>query len=107
MTDDVVIPPGTVYCFAGSSQPHARRKRTLIADNVVATARLARKLAERNVVLASSIEVYGAAPAPLAESTLSGVSRCRGRPSTAGQMRPWRLPLSRATTGGFASGART
>ena len=64
-----VHPDGEVTIALGSSDPRPRWPWTLPVDNAVATARILPLLADRAVVLLSSVEVYGSAPAPLREST--------------------------------------
>ena len=69
LVEDVEIPAGRVHLVAGASMPRPRRPWTLVLDNAMATARLAPSLAGRDVVVLSSIEVYGTAPAPLREGS--------------------------------------
>ncbi|QLQ38339.1 aminotransferase class I/II-fold pyridoxal phosphate-dependent enzyme [Micromonospora robiginosa] len=70
LTDDPPeLPPGIVVVLLGASEPRPRRPWTLPLDNAVSTARLLPRLAGRQVVLTSSVEVYGAADGPLAEDT--------------------------------------
>jgi dTDP-4-amino-4,6-dideoxygalactose transaminase/nucleoside-diphosphate-sugar epimerase len=69
--DAVELPPGRVAVLIGSSEPAPARPWTLGLDHVFATARLAPALRDRAVVVASSVEVYGRAGAPLRESTAS------------------------------------
>jgi dTDP-4-amino-4,6-dideoxygalactose transaminase/nucleoside-diphosphate-sugar epimerase len=71
LVDDVEIPAGRVHLVAGASMPRPRRPWTLVLDNALAAARLAPSLVGRDVVVLSSIEVYGAAPAPLREGSAS------------------------------------
>jgi perosamine synthetase len=63
------LPDGEVTITLGSSAPRPRWPWTLAVDNAVATARLLPLLTGRTIVLLSSVEVYGSAPAPLLEST--------------------------------------
>lgn len=63
------LPDGDVTITLGSSDPRPRWPWTLAVDNAVATARLLPLLADRTVVLLSSVEVYGSAAAPLRENT--------------------------------------
>src|SRR6185437_555346 len=67
LTDDLLLPPGRVILAQGSSMPRPLRPWTLAMDNAMSTARLRRQLAGREVTLLSSLEVYGAAAAPLTE----------------------------------------
>lgn len=69
LTEVPELPPGRLVLVAGCSTPRPRRPWTLMLENAVATARLAPLLARREVVLLSSIEVYGSAPAPLREDS--------------------------------------
>lgn len=69
LTEDVVLPAGRVLFAAGRSLPRPVRPWTLALDNVLATARLLPQLADREVTLLSSVEVYGSAPGPLHEDT--------------------------------------
>lgn len=70
LTDDLPgLPPGLVVLLLGGSHPRPRRPWTLPLEHAVATARLLPALAGRRVLLASSVEVYGAATGPLAEDT--------------------------------------
>jgi dTDP-4-amino-4,6-dideoxygalactose transaminase/nucleoside-diphosphate-sugar epimerase len=69
LTDDPDLPDGRVVLMLGSGDPRPRWPWTLALDGPVAAARLAPALAGRAVTLLSSVEVYGAAPAPLAEDT--------------------------------------
>lgn len=69
LAEDVDLPLGRVHLVAGSSTPRPRRPWTLVLDNALAVARLAPSLAGREVVVLSSIEVYGTAPAPLREES--------------------------------------
>jgi dTDP-4-amino-4,6-dideoxygalactose transaminase/nucleoside-diphosphate-sugar epimerase len=69
LVDDATLPEGRVVLALGSSNPRALRPWTLALDNAITTARLARGLRGREVTLISSIEIYGAAPAPLREDT--------------------------------------
>ncbi|MFI2710376.1 aminotransferase class I/II-fold pyridoxal phosphate-dependent enzyme [Micromonospora sp. NPDC018662] len=67
--DPPELPPGTVVVLLGASEPRPRRPWTLPLDNAISTARLLPRLAGRQVVLTSSVEVYGAAAGPLTEET--------------------------------------
>jgi dTDP-4-amino-4,6-dideoxygalactose transaminase/nucleoside-diphosphate-sugar epimerase len=69
LTDTPVLPDGRVVLLAGNSDPRSAHPWRLVLDNVLATARLLPALADRYVTLVSSAEVYGCAPAPLAEHT--------------------------------------
>ncbi len=69
LEEDAVLPPGRIVLAAGASLPRPRRPWTLALDNALSTARLAPSLGGRTVVLLSSAEVYGWAPAPLREDT--------------------------------------
>jgi dTDP-4-amino-4,6-dideoxygalactose transaminase/nucleoside-diphosphate-sugar epimerase len=61
------LPDGEVAILLGSSEPRPRWHWTLPVSNAVATARILPALAGRTVLLLSSVEVYGSAPAPLRE----------------------------------------
>ena len=63
------LPDGEVAIMLGASDPRPRWPWTLPVSNAVATARILPLLADRPVVLMSSVEVYGSAAAPLREST--------------------------------------
>lgn len=67
--DPPELPPGLVVVLLGASEPRPRRPWTLPLDNAISTARLLPRLAGRQVVLTSSVEVYGAAAGPLTEET--------------------------------------
>ena len=68
LTDQVPpLPEGEVAILLGSSEPRPRWHWTLPVSNTVATARILPALAGRTVLLLSSVEVYGNAPAPLRE----------------------------------------
>ena len=69
LTDPVVLPEGRVVLTFGAAEPRPAWPWTLALDNAVTTARLMPSLAGRRVVLVSSVEVYGAAAAPLVETT--------------------------------------
>ena len=69
LTDTPKLPDGRVVLLAGNSDPRSAHPWRLVLDNVLATARLLPALANRDVTLVSSAEVYGCAPAPLAEHT--------------------------------------
>jgi dTDP-4-amino-4,6-dideoxygalactose transaminase/nucleoside-diphosphate-sugar epimerase len=69
LTDDPDLPDGRLVLMLGSGDPRPRWPWTLALDGPLAAARLAPALAGRDVTLLSSVEVYGAAPAPLAEET--------------------------------------
>lgn len=64
------LPEGEVAILLGSSEPRPRWYWTLPVSNAVATARILPALAGRKVLLLSSVEVYGSAPAPLHEDVL-------------------------------------
>jgi dTDP-4-amino-4,6-dideoxygalactose transaminase/nucleoside-diphosphate-sugar epimerase len=63
------LPAGPIAILLGGSDLRRRHLWTLVLDTVVATARILPALRDRDVTLVSSIEVYGAAPAPLLEDT--------------------------------------
>ena len=63
------LPDGEVTITLGSSDTRPRWPWTLPVDNAIATARILPLLADRTVVLLSSVEVYGSAAPPLREST--------------------------------------
>ncbi|QNE17160.1 NAD-dependent epimerase/dehydratase family protein [Kribbella qitaiheensis] len=67
LTDPPVLPEGRVVLLAGNSDPRSAHPWQLVLDNALATARLLPALANRDVTLISSAEVYGRAPAPLTE----------------------------------------
>ena len=69
LTQDVRMPGGSVVLAAGASDPRPVRPWELVVDNALATARLLPELADKNVCLISSVEVYGRAGGPLTEST--------------------------------------
>ncbi len=69
LTDPIVLPEGRVVLTFGTSEPRPAWPWTLALDNAVTTARLIPTLAGREVVLVSSVEVYGAAASPLVETT--------------------------------------
>lgn len=69
LADELRLPPGRIVLAFGRSTPRPVHPWTLALDNAVTTARLAPLLAERDVTLVSSIEVYGAAAGPLREDT--------------------------------------
>jgi dTDP-4-amino-4,6-dideoxygalactose transaminase/nucleoside-diphosphate-sugar epimerase len=69
LTDDPELPDGHLVLMFGSGDPRPRWAWTLALDGPLATARLAPALAGREVTLLSSVEVYGAATAPLEEDT--------------------------------------
>jgi perosamine synthetase len=84
LTGELTAPPdGEVAIMLGSGDPRPRWPWTLPVSNAVATARIVPLLAGRPVVLLSSVEVYGSAPAPLRESTPPEL------PWTAGQIDEW------------------
>lgn len=68
-SDRVELPPGRVAVLLGASEPAPAWSWRVPLDHAMGTARLAGALAGRDVVVASSIEVYGPAEAPLCEST--------------------------------------
>ncbi|MDQ1659385.1 MAG: hypothetical protein QOD41_4468 [Cryptosporangiaceae bacterium] len=59
LTDPPTLPKGPVVLLAGSSDPRIRHPWMLPLMNAVATARLLPALADRDVVLLSTAEVYG------------------------------------------------
>ncbi len=69
LRDPLDLPPGRVVVAAGASDPRTLHPWTLALDNAVATARLAPSLTGREVVLLSSVEVYGRARGPIDEDT--------------------------------------
>jgi dTDP-4-amino-4,6-dideoxygalactose transaminase/nucleoside-diphosphate-sugar epimerase len=69
LEDELVLPPGRVVLAHGSSLPRPRRPWLLPYLNALTTARLSEQLTGRDVVLLSSVEVYGWAAAPLTEQT--------------------------------------
>jgi perosamine synthetase len=72
LTDDLAeLPPGIVVLLLGTGDPRPRRPWTLPLPlhNAISTARLLPALAGRQVVLTSSVEVYGSADGPLTEDT--------------------------------------
>ena len=77
------LPPGIVVVLLGASHPRPRHPWTLPLDNAVSTARLLPRLAGRQVVLTSSVEVYGAASGPLTEDTTPDL------PWSAGELDSW------------------
>ncbi len=84
LTDELPpLPPGPAAILLGSSHPRPCWPWTLPVSNAVATARILPALAGRPVVLLSSIEVYGSAPAPLREDTAPRL------PWTIGQIDQW------------------
>ncbi|MFC4146752.1 aminotransferase class I/II-fold pyridoxal phosphate-dependent enzyme [Micromonospora mangrovi] len=71
--DPPELPPGLVVVLLGASDPRPRRPWTLPLENAISTARLLPRLTGRQVVLTSSVEVYGAAAGPLTEETPPGL----------------------------------
>ncbi|WP_198675969.1 DegT/DnrJ/EryC1/StrS family aminotransferase [Kribbella monticola] len=69
LTDPPDLPGGRVVLLAGNSDPRSAHPWRLVLDNALTTARLLPALADRDVALVSSAEVYGTAPPPLAEHT--------------------------------------
>ncbi|MBV9057695.1 MAG: DegT/DnrJ/EryC1/StrS family aminotransferase [Pseudonocardiales bacterium] len=69
LIDELDLPPGRVVLMAGCACPRPRRLWTLPFLNAIGTARLAHRLRGRDVVLLSSVEVYGWARGPLRETT--------------------------------------
>ena len=70
LTDDPPpLPPGPVVVLLGTSDPRTPRAWSLPVDNAVATARVLPRLANRDVILVSTVEVYGAAEGLLTEQT--------------------------------------
>ncbi|MCO5974714.1 aminotransferase class I/II-fold pyridoxal phosphate-dependent enzyme [Actinoallomurus soli] len=63
------LPDGTVVVSLGMSDPRPRWPWLLPVGNAVSTARILPALAGHDVVLLSSVEVYGSAEAPLREDT--------------------------------------
>jgi dTDP-4-amino-4,6-dideoxygalactose transaminase/nucleoside-diphosphate-sugar epimerase len=63
------LPPGPVVFLAGDSDPRSVRGWQLVLDNAVTAARVLPLLADRDLTLVSSVEVYGAAPGPQCEET--------------------------------------
>lgn len=61
------LPDGEVAVLLGSGDPRPRWHWLLPVANAVTTARLLPALAGREVLLMSSVEIYGSAPAPLRE----------------------------------------
>ncbi len=69
LKDSITLPAGRIVLTQGSSLPRPIRPWTLALDNAMSTARLAPHLKNRDVVLLSSVEVYGTAAGPLTENT--------------------------------------
>ncbi len=69
LVDDIDLPPGDVVLFVGNGDPRTRWQWHQPLQTVVTTGRLGPSLAGRNVTLCSTLEVYGAAPAPLTEQS--------------------------------------
>ena len=69
LVDDVWLPEGEVVVFVGNGDPRTRWLWHQPLQTVVTTGRLLGALHGRRVTLCSSLEVYGAAPAPLTESS--------------------------------------
>jgi dTDP-4-amino-4,6-dideoxygalactose transaminase/nucleoside-diphosphate-sugar epimerase len=69
LVDRLELPQGRVVLAQGSSNPRALRRWTLAMDNAFSTARIAPQLADRDVTLFSSIEIYGSATERLSETT--------------------------------------
>jgi dTDP-4-amino-4,6-dideoxygalactose transaminase/nucleoside-diphosphate-sugar epimerase len=68
--DAPALPRGTVVILPGSADPPPRRPWMLPVRTGVATARLLPALAGRPVLLMSSVDIYGSAPAPWTERTV-------------------------------------
>lgn len=69
LTDDICIPEGEVVLFVGNGDPRTRWAWHQPLQTVATTGRLVSELDGRDVTLCSTLEVYGAAPAPLTESS--------------------------------------
>jgi dTDP-4-amino-4,6-dideoxygalactose transaminase/nucleoside-diphosphate-sugar epimerase len=70
LTDEPArLPDGTVVVSLGTSHPRPRWPWLLPVSNALSTARILPVLAGRDVVLLSSVEIYGSAGAPLREDT--------------------------------------
>ena len=67
LEEEPVLPPGRVVVLTGSSDVPPVWQWTSALDNAVTMARLAPALVGRDVVLCSSVEVYGSAAGPLTE----------------------------------------
>ena len=63
------LPAGRVVYLAGNSDPRPVRAWQSVLDNALTAARVLPLLTNRAVTLVSSVEVYGAAPAPHSEET--------------------------------------
>ncbi|WP_431933477.1 DegT/DnrJ/EryC1/StrS family aminotransferase [Micromonospora sp. RP3T] len=115
--DPPELPPGLVVVLLGASEPRPRRPWTLPLDNAISTARLLPRLAGRQVVLTSSVEVYGAAAGPLTEETPPdlpwSVEELDGWCAAARELArtpcpPWRAaPLARAMADADSTGRWT
>ena len=69
LVDDVCLPEGEVVLLVGNGDPRTRWAWHQPLQTVVTTGRLLTALEGRRVTLCSTLEVYGVAPAPLAEDS--------------------------------------
>ena len=83
LTDPVSLPAGRLVITAGDSDARALDPWRLVLDNAVTTARMLPALARRDIVLVSSMQVYGAAGASL------GSDRAPVLPLSDGELATW------------------
>jgi dTDP-4-amino-4,6-dideoxygalactose transaminase/nucleoside-diphosphate-sugar epimerase len=69
LTDDLALPDGRVVLAHGISQPRVPHPWELAQANAWTTARMLRSLQGREVVLLSTVEVYGTAPGMITSKT--------------------------------------
>lgn len=114
LVDEIDLPRGHIVVLVGNGTPRPRWPWTLPLDIALTTARLAPALADRQVTLISSVEVYGAAPPPLNEETDPALplddeelaAWCdEARVAAEGSCAPWRVaPLCRSLADSDRSG---
>lgn len=71
LNDDICLPDGDVVILVGNGDPRTRWPWHQPLQTVVTTGRLVSALAGRRVTLCSTLEAFGAAAAPLTETTES------------------------------------
>ncbi len=93
LTDEPAdLPAGELFLVLGASDPRPRRPWTLVLENALATARLLPAMKDRRVTLASSVEVYGSAAAPLREESTPTL------PLSTEELENWCLTAERLST---------